>query len=57
MMKFDHIVNYNGTYYRAGEEVPIEETKTDTAPVMPEVESEPKAEAPKRRGRRSRKEV
>lgn len=57
MMKFDHIVNYNGTYYRAGEEVPIEETKTDTAPVMPEVESEPKTEAPKRRGRRSRKEV
>lgn len=26
-MKFDHIVNYNGTYYDAGEEVPIEEKK------------------------------
>ena len=56
-MKFDHMVNYNGTYYRAGEEVPIEETKIDTAPLMSEVESEPKAEPPKRRGRRSKKEV
>lgn len=23
-MKFDHIVNYNGVYYAAGEEVPID---------------------------------
>lgn len=23
-MKFDHIVNHNGTYYKAGEDVPAE---------------------------------
>lgn len=31
-MKFDHIVNYNGTYYDAGEEVPIDKEKKETKP-------------------------
>ena len=54
MAKFDHVVNHNGVYYAAGEEVPIEEAK----PVEVEQIEEPKqeeTETPKRR-RRSRKE-
>ena len=52
MAKFDHVVNYNGTYYKAGEEVPIEE-EAMPKPEVGEIEEE--TEAPRRR-RRSRKE-
>lgn len=55
-MKFNHVVNYNGTYYEAGAEVPVEGEK----PVEVEETSEEIAVetvAPKRRGRRSPKEV
>lgn len=31
-MKFDHVVNYNGTYYNAGEDVPMEKAAADNAP-------------------------
>lgn len=31
-MKYDHVVNYNGVYYRAGEEVPIPAPEEKTAP-------------------------
>lgn len=59
MAKFDHVVNYNGVYYKAGEEVPIDEVKVDMPEPIVEAEQieEPKeeTETPKRR-RRSRKE-
>jgi hypothetical protein len=60
-MKFDHVVNYNGTYYAAGEEVPIEPKQEEfigaSEPVIEEVATEA-ADAPKKRGgRRPRKEV
>lgn len=32
-MKFDHVVNYNGVYYKAGEEVPMKDVGVEkTAP-------------------------
>lgn len=51
-MVFDHIVKYNGTYYAAGEDVPMEqETKKPSAPfVSPKNDDVPKEET-KRRGR------
>ena len=55
MAKFDHVVNHNGVYYKAGEEVPIGDMPK---PIIEEEQiEEPKVEAetPKRR-RRSRKE-
>ena len=53
MAKFDHVVNYNGTYYKAGEEVPIEEKATPAPKVEEPIDEE--TEFPKRR-RRLRKE-
>lgn len=56
-MKFDHAVNHNGVYYKAGEEVPIEEKATpapeEEEPIDEEIDEE--TEFPKRR-RRLRKE-
>ena len=49
-MKFRHVVNYNGTYYAAGEEVPIPETEETSEPVKEEIAVE--TVAPKRRGRK-----
>lgn len=52
-MKFDHVVNYNGIYYKAGEEVPIgQEEKTPAHIVLDEEEQE--QIPPKRRGRPSK---
>lgn len=61
-MKFDHVVNYNGIYYKAGEEVPIEqeekevpvgqEEKTPAHIILDEEEQE--QIPPKRRGRPSK---
>ena len=57
-MKFDHRVNFNGVYYIAGEEVPMEQVEEPVptpAPeevVAPEVKTE--EDAPKRRRRPSR---
>lgn len=63
-MKFNHMVNLNGVYYRAGEEVPMDvkaEAKlpdapadTNTAHVVEEVKTEEET-TPKRRGGRPRK--
>lgn len=52
-MVFDHIVKHNGTYYAAGEDVPMEQkTKKPSAPfVSPKVEEEVPKEETKRRGR------
>ena len=59
-MKFNHMINYNGTYYKAGEEVPIEEEVRDTADdkgLEPtSVKDESPAPKTRRRGRPSRKE-
>lgn len=57
MMKFDHMVNYNGVYYKAGEEVPIPEVEQTSLPI-PEKAPEQKADepAPRRRGRQPRRE-
>lgn len=57
MMKFDHMVNYNGVYYKAGEEVPIPEVEQTSLPI-PEEAPEQKADepAPRRRGRKPRME-
>ena len=58
-MKFDHMVSYRGVYYKAGEEVPIEE-KQPEPPVREEVVAEPEEQkevaSPRRRGRPSRRE-
>lgn len=56
-MVFDHIVKYNGTYYAAGEDVPMEqETKKPSAPfVSPKTDDVPKEET-KKRGRPAKKE-
>ena len=57
-MKFDHVVSYNGKYYPAGEDVPIEMEQT-TLPVVEEVaeaESDEEVEKPVRRRRRTRGE-
>lgn len=33
-MKYSHLVNHNGIYYKAGEEVPVDtENKTEVVPV------------------------
>lgn len=29
-MKFKHLVKYNGKYYKAGEEVPVDTTENET---------------------------
>lgn len=58
MAKFDHVVNHNGIYYKAGEEVPIMEEAMPT-PVVEETKEikqvEEEVESPRKR-RRSRKE-
>ena len=56
MMKFDHIVNYNGVYYAAGEEVPIDETPVTVVPNAELDKNEEIPQSPKRRGRQPRKE-
>lgn len=57
-MKFDHRVNFNGVYYLAGEEVPVEQVEKPVPTPAPEevVAPEEKTEedAPKRRRRPSR---
>lgn len=35
-MKFNHMVNYNGTYYEAGEDVPIKEKTPQKETVIPD---------------------
>lgn len=54
-MVFDHVVNHNGIYYAAGEDVPAEqETKKPSAPfVSAEKDEMPKVET-KKRGRPAR---
>lgn len=58
-MKFDHVVKYNGKYYRAGEEVPIEMEQTTSSAVeqaeAAEVQ-ETTTSLPRRRGRRPKGE-
>lgn len=54
-MKFDHAVNHNGVYYRAGEEVPTEEPKKTIHEEPITKPEEEQIETPRRRGR-SRKE-
>lgn len=56
MMKFDHIVNYNGVYYAAGEEVPIDETPVTVVPNAESDKGEDTPQGTKRRGRQPRKE-
>ena len=51
-MKFGHLVKYNGVYYPAGEEVPVEETKGGgdaPAPVVSGKVDEPQQDAVKSR--------
>lgn len=56
-MVFDHIVKYNGTYYAAGEDVPMEqETKKSSAPFTFNADKEVPKEETKRRGRPKAKE-
>lgn len=57
-MKFDHVVKYNGKYYSAGEDVPIEMEQTELPVVNERAEAEEAQEpvAPRRRGRRSKGE-
>ena len=50
-MKFDHAVNHNGVYYRAGEEVPIDEPKKEVKTEPIQKEPEETFETPRRRGR------
>lgn len=54
-MVFNHVVKYGGVYYKAGEEVPMEqETKKPSAPfVSAEKDEMPKVET-KKRGRPAR---
>lgn len=54
-MVFDHVVNHDGIYYAAGEDVPVEqETKKPSAPfVSAEKDEMPKVET-KKRGRPAR---
>ena len=56
-MRFNHTVKYGGVYYKAGEEVPMEqETKKPSAPfVSPKADDVPKKET-KKRGRPAKKE-
>ena len=57
-MKFDHVVKYNGKYYRAGEEVPIEMEQTTSSAVeqAEAAEVQETASVPRRRGRRPKGE-
>lgn len=59
-MKFDHVVNHNGIYYAAGDEVPIkEESKAvEEAAALPKEDGEPVTTEfePQRRGRGRRKD-
>ena len=51
-MKFGHLVKYNGVYYPAGTEIPIEETKgggNAPAPVVSGKVDEPQQDAVKER--------
>lgn len=59
-MVFDHIVKYNGIYYKAGENVPMEEEEPKEEPKVEKEEVKKKSasslfpdgeEKPKRRGR------
>lgn len=51
-MVFDHIVKHNGTYYAAGEDVPMEqETKKPSAPFAFTADNDAPKEETKRRGR------
>ena len=56
-MRFNHTVKYGGVYYKAGEEVPMEqETKKPSAPfVSADKDEMPKVET-KKRGRPAKKE-
>lgn len=54
-MKFDHIVKYGDVYYKAGEEVPMEEKVEEPVSVTPTVKETP-SEPPRRRGRKPREE-
>lgn len=56
-MVFDHVVNHNGIYYAAGEDVPVEQkTEKPSAPfVSPKADDVPKKET-KKRGRPAKKE-
>lgn len=50
-MVFDHVVNHNGIYYAAGEDVPVEqETKKPSAPFV-SAEKEVVPRETKKRGR------
>lgn len=51
-MVFDHVVNHNGIYYAAGEDVPVEQkTEKPSAPfVSADKDEMPKVET-KKRGR------
>ena len=60
-MKFRHVVNYNGTYYQAGEEVPIEENAIDNSDNGEDTATFPFVDdtavsSPKKRSRRRREE-
>lgn len=48
-MVFDHVVNHNGIYYKAGENVPMEQEKKK--PSAPSFSEEFPKETTKRRGR------
>lgn len=54
-MVFDHVVNHNGIYYAAGEDVPVEQrTEKPSAPfVSADKDEMPKVES-KKRGRPAR---
>ena len=56
-MVFDHVVNHNGIYYAAGEDVPVEQkTEKTSAPfVSADKDEMPKVET-KKRGRPAKKE-
>ena len=57
-MKFDHRVNFNGVYYNAGEEVPMEQVEKPVLTPAPEEVVTPvektEEDAPKRRRKPSR---
>lgn len=55
-MVFDHVVNHNGIYYAAGEDVPVEQrTEKPSAPFASADKDEmPKVET-KKRGRPAKK--
>lgn len=55
-MRFNHTVKYGGVYYKAGEEVPMEqETKKPSAPFV-SAEKEVVPKETKKRGRPAKKE-